>query len=105
MSYFPKASVVVPVYNGESVLEDCIGSLLRLNYPRDKVQLIFVDNRSTDRTAEILSRYQSQLSAFYESERGPAAARNRGLSNATGEVVAFTDADCVVDRDWLGLTR
>lgn len=101
MAYLPTASVIVPVYNGEGTLEGCIQSLLALNYPTEKLDLIVIDNASTDRTAEILRRYGNALRVVYEKKRGPAAARNQGLLHTHREVVAFTDADCVVDRDWL----
>lgn len=101
MAYLPYASVVVPAYNAEDTLERCVRSLLRLNYPADRVELIFVDNGSTDATAEILGRYGDELQVAREPKPGPAAARNTGLSMAGGETVAFTDSDCVVDEDWL----
>lgn len=101
MAYLPEVSIVVPVYNGAKTIEDCILSLLALDYPQEKVALLVVDNASTDRTPEILRRHSSALRIVYEKKRGPAAARNKGLVHAQGEVVAFTDADCVVDRGWL----
>lgn len=101
MAYLPEVSVVVPVYNGAKTIEDCIHSLLALDYPREKVELLVVDNASTDQTPEILRRHGSALHIVYEKKRGPAAARNKGLAHAQGEVVALTDADCVVDRGWL----
>jgi glycosyltransferase involved in cell wall biosynthesis len=101
MAYFPAVSVIVPVYNGAKTIEDCLQSLLALDYPREKVELLVVDNASTDRTPELLRRHGDTLRIVFEQKRGPAAARNKGLRHAQGEVVAFTDADCVVDRRWL----
>jgi glycosyltransferase involved in cell wall biosynthesis len=97
----PRVSIIVPVYNGESTITDCIESLMDLSFPRNEVELLLVDNASTDDTSSILGRYRDRAVILREPKRGPAAARNRGLSNATGDIVAFTDADCVVDRDWL----
>jgi GT2 family glycosyltransferase len=65
------------------------------------VQLIFVDNGSTDATPSILQEHQPDIQVLHERRRGPAAARNSGLAVADGEIVAFTDADCVVDEEWL----
>jgi cellulose synthase/poly-beta-1,6-N-acetylglucosamine synthase-like glycosyltransferase len=100
-SDWPRVSVVVAVYNAEQTLPGCVESLLQLDYPPDRVELLCVDNASTDATSSILTRYGSCLRVLAERKRGPAAARNTGLRHATGEIVAFTDADCVVDRAWL----
>src|SRR5437870_13786471 len=83
MPELPRVSVVVPVFNAQETIRECIQSLLDLNYPKANLELIFVDNASTDRTPEI------------------AAARNKGILHAAAEIIAFTDSDCVVDRDWL----
>jgi len=97
----PCAAVIVAVYNGAASLRDCVESLLRLDYPAAQLELIVVDNASTDATPAILADYAGRLQVHRESRRGPAAARNRGLTAATAEVVAFTDADCTVDPAWL----
>jgi cellulose synthase/poly-beta-1,6-N-acetylglucosamine synthase-like glycosyltransferase len=94
-------SVVVAVRNAVATLRPCIESLLQLDYPSDRLQLLCVDNASTDATPRILAEYGERLTVVGEPRRGPAAARNRGLREARGEVVAFTDADCIVDRGWL----
>jgi glycosyltransferase involved in cell wall biosynthesis len=101
VAYLPYASVIVPAYNAEDTVEACMESLLRLHYPSDRVELIFVDNGSTDATPDILRGRADVLRVVHERRRGPAAARNAGLAFARGEAVAFTDADCVVDEDWL----
>ncbi|MGH7801695.1 MAG: glycosyltransferase [Thermodesulfobacteriota bacterium] len=99
--YLPKVSVIVPVYNAEKTIAECINSLLRLNYPKENLELIFINNASTDRTENILNRYGEEIRILYEEKRGPSSARNKGLLNAGGDVVAFVDADCAVDKDWL----
>jgi GT2 family glycosyltransferase len=94
-------SVIVPAYNSENTLVDCIGSLLRVHYSREQVEFIFVDNASTDRTKTILASYAGLIRVIFENKRGAAAARNAGLRHARGKVIAFMDADCVADPDWL----
>ena len=101
MAYPLIASVVVPVYNAENTIRDCIHSLLELNYPKEYLELIFINNASTDGTANILNQYSDKIKIFYEENRGAAAARNKGILNASGEVIAFTDSDCIVEKDWL----
>jgi glycosyltransferase involved in cell wall biosynthesis len=95
----PTLSVVVPVLNGERTLGSCLTSILRADYPTDRREIIVVDNGSSDGTRDLAGRYP--VRALSESRRGPAAARNRGIAAASGEIVAFTDADCVASRGWL----
>ena len=97
----PSVSVVVAIRNAEATLRLCIESLLRIDYPCDRLQLLCVDNGSTDATGRILAQYGERLTVVREPRRGPAAARNRGVREGRGEIVAFTDADCIVDRGWL----
>ena len=97
----PRVSVIVPVYNGEDTIAACVESILAQSLPRDDFEVILIDNASSDGTPAVLERYRDHAVILHESKRGPSAARNRGLRNATGEIVAFTDADCIVHRDWL----
>lgn len=97
----PRVSVVVPVRNGAATLGALLDSLLALDYPSDRLEIIVVDNASTDDTPDILERYAPRVRSVREPKRGASAARNRGVAEAKGEVIAFTDADCVVDPRWL----
>lgn len=101
MTSIPRVSVIVPIYNAEETIEECVRSILALSFPSDELELLLVDNASTDRTPEVLAKYRGDVRLLYETTRGPAAARNQGLVNAKGAIVAFTDADCVVHTDWL----
>lgn len=94
----PLISVVVPVYNGEESIAACIESLLAMEYPKNKVEFLVVDNHSTDRTRAIIDQYP--VIALSEPQRGPSAARNAGIRAARGEIIAFTDADCQVCSRW-----
>ena len=93
----PKATVVVAAYNAASTLGECLASIRELNYP--DYETIVVDDGSTDSTSEIASR--SGVRAIRIEHNGLAAARNAGVGAASGEVVAFIDADARADRDWL----
>jgi cellulose synthase/poly-beta-1,6-N-acetylglucosamine synthase-like glycosyltransferase len=95
-----RVSIVVPAYNAQKVICACLESLLNLNFPAAEREILVVDNRSTDRTKEIIRSYPVRY--LFESARGVANARNCGLRAAAGEIVAFTDADCIVAPDWLG---
>ena len=96
----PFVSIVIPVYNGARTVRLCLDAILQLDYPRERYEIIVVDNNSTDGTPEIVSQYPVRL--LYEREiQGPHAATNTGLRQAEGGIIAFTDSDCVPERDWL----
>jgi GT2 family glycosyltransferase len=95
---WPKVSVVVCAYNAAATLEDCLSSLERLTYP--DYEVIVVNDGSRDATADIAQQHPS-VKLVSVSNGGLSAARNIGLANATGEIVAYTDADVRVDPDWL----
>ena len=102
MTHEQQVSVVVPVFNAEETLENCLRSLLSLTYPRDRIEIIAVNNNSSDRSAGILQRYGNSIRVLEEKTQGAAAARNRGVRSASSDLIAFTDADCTVDPKWLG---
>ena len=96
----PFISIIVPVFNGERTLAACLESLVSQRYPRSQYEILVVDNNSRDRTASIIRSYGATY--LRETTRQSSyAARNTGLRHATGEMIAFTDADCVADADWL----
>ncbi|MGH7820480.1 MAG: glycosyltransferase, partial [Candidatus Binatia bacterium] len=93
----PKVSVVICSYDAERTIDACLDSLLDLDYR--PLEVIVVDDGSTDRTLEIARRYPFRV--IHQENRGLSAARNAGIEAATGDIVAFTDSDCVVDPQWL----
>ena len=96
---YPKISIIVPVYNGGGTLSRCLESLLKLDYPREKLEIIVVDNASTDSTPEIVKKFP--VSNIKEQLKGRARARNAGIRIATGEFIAFIDADCIAHHKWI----
>jgi glycosyltransferase involved in cell wall biosynthesis len=92
-----KASVIVPTYNSAGTLGECLESILRQE--GIDFEVIVVDDGSTDNTRELVGKYPVRL--ITQEHRGPAAARNNGARNAVGEILVFTDSDCVVEDGWL----
>jgi cellulose synthase/poly-beta-1,6-N-acetylglucosamine synthase-like glycosyltransferase len=96
----PTISIIVPAFNEEAVIGECVDSLLNLDYPQQLLEIIVIDDASTDTTSKILSGY-SRIQVLRGGHQGPSAARNRALKLAKGEFIAFTDADCIVPPEWL----
>jgi glycosyltransferase involved in cell wall biosynthesis len=96
----PLISVIIPVYNGEEFISRCIEALLNMDYPSDKFEIIIiVDNNSTDGTTEVVRRYPVRY--IFESIKGPSAARNTGAKAVRENILAFTDVDVIVEKNWL----
>jgi glycosyltransferase involved in cell wall biosynthesis len=100
MNKKPFASVIVCTYNGEDRIRDCLDSLIVQDYPRDRYEIIVVDDGSTDRTNKIVSEYSVKV-IKHEKNLGICSARNTGLRNANGTIVAYTDDDCIPKKSWL----
>ena len=95
-------SVVVPFFNAGRFIERCAVALLSQTYPADRFEILMVDNNSTDRSAHIVGKFD-RISLLRETQQGSYAARNRGIQEARGAIVAFTDPDCVPRDNWLEL--
>jgi O-antigen biosynthesis protein len=95
---YPRVSVVVCAYNAERTMEKCLASLEHLNYP--DYEVIVVNDGSRDRTLAISESYP-YCRIVSQENKGLSVARNVGAEAASGEIVAYTDSDCVADPDWL----
>lgn len=96
----PFVSVVVPAYNEAHELPECLHGLFSQSYPEEAFEVIVIDNGSTDGTREVIDRHPVR----YKEEtsiQSSYAARNAGIRAAQGEIIAFTDADCVPHSHWL----
>ncbi|MFH0948013.1 MAG: glycosyltransferase [Elusimicrobiota bacterium] len=92
-------SIVIPVFNSEKTIGKTIEACLAQSYPSDKIEIILVDDNSTDRTSEIAKKYPVKY--LHQTHGGPAKARNTGWRAAKGEIIFFTDSDCVPEKDWV----
>lgn len=98
----PKVSVIIPVYNGEKTLKQCLISVLKQTYKNYEV--IVVDDNSTDKTKEIIKDFQKRnkrIRYLFESKRARGAARLKGGKNARGSIALMTDSDCIVPKNWV----
>ena len=95
----PQISIIVPVYNTVAYLDKCLNSILNQTY--DSLEVICVDDGSTDGSADIVAKYENQdsrVKVIYQPNGGESNARNKGLQAATGDFIGFVDGD-----DWLEL--
>jgi len=96
----PAVSIIVPVYNCSGSITALIESLLDQDYPRDLYEVILVDNNSSDNTARMIEQYPIKL--LRENDiQSSYAARNKGIKEAKHDYLAFTDADCIPNQQWL----
>lgn len=95
---YPRVSVIVCSYNGAKTLDRCLQSLKEVDYPNYEV--VLVDDGSKDNTPEIAEKH-SWIVSIRQENKGLSVARNVGAHAATGEVIAYTDSDCMADPDWL----
>lgn len=98
----PRYSVVIPVRNGEDVISACLEALADQSVGAEAYEVLVVDDKSTDGTAAVVEKFANERVRLIAGEgRGPAAARNLGASQARGEILLFTDADCEPKPDWI----
>jgi glycosyltransferase involved in cell wall biosynthesis len=102
MNELPRISVIVPSRNGGRTIGACLESIAALDYP--DFEVIVIDDGSTDDTGHIAAAFAARLPSvklLRGAGTGPSAARNRAVEASAGTYVAFTDDDCIVDRQWL----
>ena len=102
-------SIIVPVYNGENTLEQCLASIVKQAY--SNYEVIVVDNNSTDKTSKIIKGFQNNQPAsrldgqkvkyVFEKKQTRGAARNSGIKLAKGDIILMTDSDCIVPNVWI----
>ncbi len=99
----PYVSVVVPTLSRPGPLISCLDALAAQSYPRERYEVIVVDDGGRDPLDELIHRYVDTLSItlLHQANAGPGAARNAGAVRARGELIAFTDDDCEPTSDWL----
>lgn len=105
MDVKPFVSIISPVRNAERTIETTIQYLLNVDYPRDKMEIVFADGGSTDKTQEIIKKWQEKhpfiTLVLVPDSKSPGHARNAALKVVKGEYILFTDGDCAPHKDWI----
>jgi glycosyltransferase involved in cell wall biosynthesis len=96
-------SIVIPTYNRPERLQTCLKSLTGLNYPRDRFEVVVIDDGSAEPLDAVVAPFKEVLNLQFlrQTNAGPASARNLGAANAKGEFLVFTDDDCQPAPNWL----
>lgn len=92
-------SVVIPAYNAAATIDRCLAGLAAQSYPPDRYEVIVVDDGSTDDTGVRIK--STGVKYLYQPNQGPATARNNGAAEANGDIILFTDADCIPTANWI----
>lgn len=108
-----RVSIIIPVYNAEGFIKDCLNSVMDQTFPKEETEIVVINDGSTDKTAKILGEIASSRSnlpgptsfikVIHQQNQGPAAARTRGLKEAKGEYIFVLSHDCVAAADWVAL--
>ncbi len=102
----PVVTIVIPVFNEEQYLAACLTSVVNVDYPKEKLQIILVDNGSTDNTLNIAATF-NDVEVLIKKDVNVGGVRNYGAEHAKGDVLVFLDSDCVIEKGWiqLGVTK
>jgi glycosyltransferase involved in cell wall biosynthesis len=92
-------SIIIPAFNSQATIGRCLQAIRSLNYPADSIEVIVVDNGSTDATPVIARQHGARV--LFHPRIFVSAMRNLGAATSTGEALAFIDSDCIVSADWL----
>lgn len=105
-------SIIIPVYNAQDFINDCLDSVIGQDYPLSEIEFILIDDGSTDESTEILDEFcrrtnidkgraRGKCRVIHQENRGPARTRTRGLQEAQGDCVFVLSHDCVASYDWV----
>ena len=96
----PFITVIIPTYHDWERLQWCIDALAEQSYPEIKIEILIINNDTNDKVPKTF-KLPKNAKILSENKVGSYAARNRGLKNSRGEIIGFTDSDCIPDKDWI----
>ncbi len=99
-SHHPLVSVIIPTYNRKEWITECLLSLTNQSFPKNQYEIIVVDDGSTDGTEQVVRKFAG-IQYIKQHNQGPGNARNHGAEQAQGTILAFTDDDCIPDKNWI----
>ena len=94
-------TIIIWVYNGVGKIEKCLDALIKQSYPKNKYNVIVVDDGSSDNIIDIVSKYESITLISHDRNYGLGKARNTGINSSNGDIITFTDDDCIPDVNWI----
>lgn len=100
LTKFPKISLLIPAYNEEKYISDTLKSALKIDYPKDKLDIIVIDDGSTDKTAEIVKKFK-RVKLIQQKNKGKANAMNNAIKKINTPFFVCLDADCIVEPNIL----
>ena len=102
---YPTVSVVVPTFNRGARLSRCLDSLVNQTYPKDRYNIIIVNDGSHDTTEDVLREYEKKATCGFiwitQENQGIAGATNTGIARSNADVICFTGDDCIAESDWI----
>lgn len=98
-----KISIIIPVYNSEKYLSKCLNSILKQTFSLKDIEIIIINDGSTDNSEKIVMQYKEKLNIIYKSQKnkGQSNARNQGIKLAKGKYITFIDSDDFIDKKML----
>ncbi len=100
MNNYIDTSIIIPIYNDSERLKKCLYALINQTYNENNYEIIVVDNNSTENIKDVVNQYKNVKYCF-EKKIGSYAARNLGINKSRGEIIGFTDSDCIPQKDWI----
>ncbi len=97
----PFVSVIIPVHNRPEEIKTCLAAFEALDYPRNRYEIIVVDDASSDHTPQVIKTFHNVMAVFLEQNRQAAFCRNLAAEKAGGDILAFIDSDCICTPQWL----
>jgi cellulose synthase/poly-beta-1,6-N-acetylglucosamine synthase-like glycosyltransferase len=95
----PMVSIIIPVRNDAELLKNCLKSIAEIDYPKERLEVIIADGMSTDESAEVARAFGATVVENRKQTVSPG--RNVAFEHSRGDIIAFTDADCIVDKNWI----